>query len=97
MPTHTSGKTPSELGREKIEAMLRGGMTWLGLAMICEDLKTTRRSDWTGDRDTLAVINILNTHGLNPGWLENMMTEIDEAEAGAADDFMKQGSWMGGA
>lgn len=72
-----STKTPSEKAEAALDALTRSGVTMIQLAMIAEDLKTTHRSQWTGDKDTLAVIEIINSNGLNVRWLEKYIEDVE--------------------
>lgn len=70
-----STETPAKRAEAKFDALIRSGLELDHLDMICESLKSTHRNEWTGDRDTLAVIQILNEHGLNVRWLEKYLED----------------------
>jgi hypothetical protein len=79
-----------------MDALMRSGLTFLHLQMISEHLSGTPKEQWTGDRDTLAVINILNMNGLNPRWLEKYIETIDAIENGSVNQQSQWEGMMGG-
>lgn len=92
---NTASRTPSEKAEEKLEALMRSGVTTTELLMIAEDLRQTLRADWTGDKNTLAVIEILNSNGLNVRWLDKYIEWVESAEIGKTERDQSQWEGMG--
>lgn len=73
---------PALRAEAELERLRNSGLHMIQLAMIAEELTRTHRSSWTGDRDTMAVIDILNRNGLNARWLEKYVEDESFLEAG---------------
>lgn len=76
--TPGEGHKPSETGKSQLDELQRKGLSVTDLNLICDNLRTTQVKDWTGDKDHLAVINIIKSNGLNVRWLEKYI-EMEEA------------------